>query len=370
MAAQPITVAAIRGAGEPFTIEQATMEQPGRGEVLVRIAGVGLCHTDLVVRDQQAPFPLPAVLGHEGSGVIEAVGEDVVDLAVGMPVVLTFDSCGICRNCLRNRPAYCVEFYARNFSGHGPDGCGRIQDSAGSDLHRHFFGQSSFASHALVAQRSAVPIADDVPLEIMGPLGCGIQTGAGAVLEALRVEAGSTIAIFGAGSVGLSALLAAKVAECTTIILIDRSTERLDLAKELGATHVIDANTDDAVERVQAITGGGADYSLECTGVPAVLRQAVDVLAVPGVCGVVGVAPYGSEVALDITGLVAGRTVRGIIEGDSDPRRFIPRLIELWRAGRFPFDRLISSYPLAAINEAVEAVHQGGVIKAVLYPAR
>jgi aryl-alcohol dehydrogenase len=367
MALKPITVASVRGAGELFTVEQATIDQPGAGEVLVRIVGVGVCHTDLLVRDQRAPFPLPAVLGHEGAGVIEAVGEGVTDLVIGMPVVLTFDSCGTCRSCRRDRPAYCQEFYVRNFSGQGEGGL--IRDHTGGTLHRHFFGQSSFASHALVAQRSVVPIAADVPLEIMGPLGCGVQTGAGAVLEALRIEAGSSIAIFGAGSVGLSALLAARVSDCATIIVVDRSIERLALAGSLGATHMLNADEGEVVERIGAITSGGVDYSLECTGVPAVLRQAVDALAVPGVCGVVGVAPYGSEVSLDITGLVAGRTVRGIVEGDSDPRRFIPRLIDLWRAGQFPFDRLIASYPLSAINEAVEAVQSGGVLKAVLRPA-
>ncbi|WP_156680870.1 NAD(P)-dependent alcohol dehydrogenase [Sphingomonas profundi] len=368
MTARTITVAAMRGAGAAFSIEPATLAEPGPHEVLVRIAGVGICHTDLVARDQLAPFPLPAVLGHEGAGIVEAVGSAIGHVAPGDHVVLSFDSCSTCDNCRRDKPAYCREFYQRNFTGARAGGAA-IHDGAGCALHGRFFGQSSFASHALAAERSVVKIADEVPVELMGPLGCGIQTGAGAVLNALMPPPGSSIAIFGAGAVGLSALLAAVIAGCTTMVVIDRSGERLALARELGATHIVDATAGDTVAAIQAITGGGADFTLECTGVPAVLRQAVDALTVPGTCGVLGVAPCGAEVSLDITGLLSGRTVRGIIEGDSVPQVFIPRLVDLWRAGRFPFDRLITRYPLADIDRAIAESHAGGVLKAVLCPA-
>lgn len=368
MGAQQSSFAVARAAGAPFTLEMGSISDPGPGEVLVRIVGVGLCHTDLIARDQHAPFPLPAVLGHEGAGVVEKLGQGVTGIVVGDHVVLSFDSCGTCPSCLRDEPAYCRQFYTRNFVGHGAAGCGALEDAEGEVLHRHFFGQSSFAQFALVAERSVVPIDRDVPLEIMGPLGCGVQTGAGAVLNALKVRSGSSIAIFGAGSVGLSALLAAKAAGCSQMILVDRSPERLALGLELGATHVIYASKEDPVEAVRSITEFGADYTLECTGVPTVLRQAIDALCVPGMCGVVGAPPFGSEVAIDITGIVSGRTVRGIIEGDSDPRRFIPQLVALWREGRFPFDRLVTQFPLSAINEAVAATHAGTVVKAILRP--
>lgn len=368
MGAQQSSFAVARGAGAPFSLEWGNVPDPGPGEVLVRVVGVGLCHTDLIVRDQLAPFPLPAILGHEGAGVVEKLGAGVTGIAAGDHVVLTFDSCGTCSSCARDEPAYCREFYGRNFIGHGVEGCGAIHDADGQALHRHFFGQSSFAQYALAAERSVVPIDRDVPLQIMGPLGCGVQTGAGAVLNALNVRPGTSLAIFGAGSVGLSALLAAKVAQCGQIILVDRSPERLELGLSLGATSAIDVRDRDPVEAIRTLTGGGADYTLECTGVPAVLRQAVDALGVPGICGVVGAPPFGSEVVLDITGIVSGRTVRGIIEGDSNPRQFIPRLVSLWKAGQFPFDRLVTEFPLSQINDAVDAVHAGTVLKAVLRP--
>lgn len=368
MTASQAMMVVARAPGADFLVEQGHVDPPGPGQVLVEIAGVGICHTDLIARDQLAPFPLPAVLGHEGAGTVKAVGAGVSTVTVGDHVVLSFASCGQCRNCRNDRPGYCTEFYRLNFSGECASGCGALHDAKGEVLTGQFFGQSSFASHALASERCLVRVDRDVPLDILGPLGCGFQTGAGAVLNSLQPQKGSSLAIFGAGSVGLAALLAARVAECGTIILVDRLAPRLELARELGATHVIDASKQDPVEAIRAITGGGADYTLECTGVPAVLRMAVDALAIPGVCGVVGAAPFGAEVALDVNSLVAGRTVRGIIEGDAVPQRFIPELIALWREGRFPFDRLVRNYPMADVNRAVADMHAGNTVKAILVP--
>ncbi len=205
----------------------------------------------------------------------------------------------------------------------------------------------------------------------MGPLGCGIQTGAGAVINALKPEAGSSIAIFGAGSVGLAAVMAAKVVGCTTIIAIDLNDSRLDLARQFGATHTIHAGTQDVIASIQAANGGdGVQYSLECTGIPQVVRQAVDSLRLTGTCGIIGVSPLGTEISLDMNGILFGRTVRGIIEGDSVPDIFIPQLVELWRQGRFPFDQLIKTYDLADIETAVHESESGAVLKAVLLPHR
>ena len=364
-----IEAAVVRTQGGPFTIEALSLEDPGPGEVLVRVAGVGLCHTDLVVRDQYFPTPLPAVLGHEGAGVVEKVGEGVTKVAPGDHVVLSFASCGTCANCQNGLYGYCPDLYGRNFTGARPNGSQPCCDGQGHPVSSYFFAQSSFANLALATERNVVKVPKDIPIELMGPLGCGIQTGAGAVINALKPSAGSSIAVFGAGSVGLSAVMAARASGCARIIIVDLNEDRLNFALELGATDAVNAGTQDPVAAIHALTGGeGVQYSLECTGLPKVVRQAVDSLRLTGICGVIGVAPLGTEVALDMNGILFGRSVRGIIEGDSVPDIFIPQLIELWRQGRFPFDRLVRFYPLAEIEEAVRASERGEVLKAILLP--
>jgi aryl-alcohol dehydrogenase len=362
-----IQAAVVHEAGGPFSIEDVDLDDPRTGEVVVRVAAAGLCHTDLVTRNGALPPPLPAVLGHEGAGIVERVGPGVTKVVPGDPVVLTFATCGQCSNCRRGRPTACTNFLARNFAGVRPDGSPTLTQN-GAPLSGAYFCQSSFATYALATESNVVKVPTDVPLELLGPLGCGIQTGAGAVLNSLSAEAGSSIAIFGVGSVGMAGLLGAIVAGCTTIVAVDPNQERLNIAIELGATHTVDPSQDNAVEAIGEVTAGfGADYSLECTGIPAVLRQAVDCLAVPGTCGVLGVAPMGAEVSLDIFTLLAGRTVRGIIEGDSVPDVFIPALINLWRQGRFPFERLIRSYDFDQINEAAADSEKGTALKAVIH---
>lgn len=364
-----IMAAVVRSAGAPFTLETVQIDQPRDDEILVRIVGVGLCHTDLIARDQTVPYPLPAVLGHEGSGVVESTGPLVRKVAPGDHVVLTFASCGQCAPCGDGRPAYCKEFGSRNFAGIRPAGGSTLRGHDGGELCGCFFGQSSFAGYAMASERNVVKVAADVPLDIMGPLGCSIQTGAGAVLNALRPPAGSSIAIFGTGPVGMAAVLAARVAGCTRIVAVDLNQARLDLALELGATDAINAADTDPVAAIRALTNDeGAAFAIECTGVPQVVRQAVECVRITGTCGLVGTAPMGAETSLDINSLVLGRTVRGIVEGDSLPDIFIPQLIELWRQGRFPFDRFITFYRLDQINKAVEEVGQGHVLKPVLRP--
>jgi len=363
-----IRAAVVREKSGPFVIEEVQLEEPRDNEVLVRIHGAGVCHTDLVVRDQIFPTPLPAVLGHEGSGVVEKVGRNVTTVAPGDHVVLSYNSCGVCRNCRSGDLGYCPELFGYNFSGGRPDGSSPCSDAHGERLSAYFFAQSSFAEKAIANERNVVKVRKDVPLELLGPLGCGIQTGAGAVINALQPAAGSSIAIFGAGSVGLAAVMAARVAGCGTIIAVDLKESRLELAMDVGATHTIDAGNQNPVEAIQALTGDGVQYSLECTGLPSVVRQAVDSLRLTGVCGVIGVAPLGTEIALDMNGILFGRTVRGIIEGDSVPQIFIPQLVELFADGRFPFDRLIKTYALDRIEEAVAASEHGEVLKAVLLP--
>ncbi|HEX7781268.1 MAG TPA: NAD(P)-dependent alcohol dehydrogenase [Sphingobium sp.] len=364
-----IQAAVVRTQGGEFEMESLSLEEPGPGEVLVRIAGVGVCHTDLVVRDQYFPTPLPAVLGHEGSGIVERIGPGVTKVAPGDHVVLSYASCGQCANCQKGLYGYCPDLYGRNFAGARPDGSHPCKDGHGHDVSSYFFAQSSFANLALATERNTVKIPKDVPVELMGPLGCGIQTGAGAVINALKPGAGSSIAIFGAGSVGLAAVMAARVAGCATIIVVDLNDDRLAIARDVGATHTVNAGTQDPIAEIQALTGGeGVQYSLECTGLPKVARQAVDSLRLTGTCGIIGVAPLGTEFALDMNGILFGRTVRGIIEGDSIPDIFIPQLIELWRQDRFPFDKLVRFYALSEIEDAVRASESGEVLKAILLP--
>jgi aryl-alcohol dehydrogenase len=359
--------AVVRGKGAPFVIEDVRVGPPAADEVLVRVVAAGICHTDAIVRDQYYPFPLPGVLGHEGSGVIEEVGSGVTNVAVGDHVVLTFMSCGDCRYCQRGETAYCSDFFMLNVGGARKDGTTGTRDAHGDQLHDHFFGQSSFGTYAVAHGRNVIKVPKDIPLEVLGPLGCGIQTGAGAILNALEVGAGASVAVFGVGGVGLSAVMAARAAGATTIIAIDVLPSRLELALELGATHSVNSANEDAVEAVRKISGFGVDFSLDTSGRPNVLRQAIDTLAIRGVCGIVGAPPLGTEASFDVNSLmIPGRSIRGICEGDSLPTVFIPQLIELYRQGRFPYDRLIRFYDFADINAAVQDAATGVTIKPVL----
>jgi aryl-alcohol dehydrogenase len=360
-----ITAAVLRDPDGPYRLEQVGLAEPGPGQVLVRIVGAGMCHTDVLPRAPGSLSPPPIITGHEGSGVVESVGEGVEGVAVGDHVVLSFDSCGTCDNCGHGVPAYCDTFLFRNLLGRDLDGSTGVTDADGQQVSSRWFGQSSFATHAVAAARNVVVVDKSLPLELLGPLGCGMQTGAGSILGALDVQPGTSLAIFGAGAVGLAAVMAAKVAGATTIIAIDLHAHRLSLAEELGATHIIDGAAEDLVAQIQAITGGGANYVFDTTGAPAVILKALASLRMAGKCGLVGI--QNGDLVLDGLALV-GKTVYGILEGGVHPQAFIPRMIALWQEGRFPFDRLVQTFPLSAINEAEQASLSGKVIKPVLLP--
>jgi aryl-alcohol dehydrogenase len=365
-----ISAAVVREKGGPFVIEEVELDDPRDDEVLVRIVACGICGTDLGARDGHMPIPPPpSVFGHEGAGIVERVGKQVKKVKPGDPVALAWSSCGTCVSCKSGYEPYCTDFFPLNFSSLRPDGTGTMK-AGDQPVHGAFFGQSSFATYALANERNAVKVRGDVPLEILGPLGCGVRTGAGAVMNTLRPKPGASIAVFGVGPVGMSAILAAVVSGCTTIIAVDVNSDRLDAAKKFGATHTISSGTVDPVAAIQKITGEGADYTLECVGNPKVLRQAVDSLPRGGprcgVCGVVGAVAPGTQVSLDMDKIMNGRTVRGIIAGDSVADVFIPTLIELYRQGRFPFDHFITFYPFKDINKAVDDMAKGKVIKPVL----
>lgn len=361
-----IEAAVVRAKAAPMSLETIELEEPRSDEILVRLVATGICHTDLAMRDQAFPVPQPIVLGHEGAGIVERIGAAVGKIKPGDKVVMTFNSCGHCPSCREHLPSYCYDFFGYNFAGSRADGTSPLS-KGGETIHGNFFGQSSFATHALCHERNVVKVQDDVPLEILGPLACGIQTGAGAVINALEIGMGRSLAVFGTGSVGLSAIMAARLVGAGTIIAVDLNEQRLKLARELGATHAINPNSQDPVQAIANITGAGVDFSFETTGVMKVLRQAIDVLAPRGTCGFVGASPLGSEVSIDVMNIMtAGRKIKGIVEGESNPDVFIPRLIDLYKQGRFPFDRLITFYSFAKINEAIHDSETGATIKAVV----
>ena len=349
-----------------FRLEHLELCEPNDDEVLVRVAAVGICHTDLAGRAGHLPIPPPpSVFGHEGAGIVEEVGARVTKVKPGDHVVLAWDYCGECSACKQGKVLYCLNFFQHNFHGARPDGTLTMHKN-GQDIHGSFFSQSSFADFALANERNVVKVPTDTPLEILAPMGCGIMTGAGAVINSLQPKPGASIAVFGVGNVGMSAVLAARVCGCTTIIAVDVYADRLELARELGATHTVNAREINPVEAVLNITGGGAEYSLECVGNPKVFRQAVDVLPRLGVCGLTGVVPPFTEVSLNMDLIMNGRTIKGILGGDAIPDLFIPKLIELYKQGRFPFDRLVTFYPFDEINHAVEDMEAGRVMKPVL----
>ncbi|MDV6284483.1 MULTISPECIES: NAD(P)-dependent alcohol dehydrogenase [Rhodococcus] len=362
-----VTAAVARTTGEPLTIEHLQLDGLRSNEVRVRMVATGICHTDAIVRDGIYPTPLPAVLGHEGAGVVEAIGEAITTVDVGDHVVLSAAYCGHCRQCRSGRMAYCENLFEEDFGGHRHDGTTALSVD-GAPISSHFFGQSSFATHANVVETSVVKVDPGAPLATLAPLGCGLQTGAGAVLNDLRPEPGTSLVVFGTGAVGSAAIMAARVAGCTTVIAVDLHDSRLELAQQIGATHTVNAGTVDVVDELKKITNGdGVDYAIDTTAVPAVLRQAADSLGIRGTLALVGAAAPGTEVNFEIgASLVKGWTFKTIIQGSSVPQVFIPRLVELWKQGRFPFDKLIRTYSLADINTAFADSADGSTIKPVV----
>ena len=352
----------------PLSVEEIDLIEPGEGDILVKLVATGLCHTDLTVLDN-APLPWPAVLGHEGAGVVEKVGAGVTKVAPGDHVLMTTTSCGTCKNCAEGNPSYCLSFREINMSGgYKADGsCSHSQH--GKPVFARFFGQSSFANYSLTTARNVIRVDKDLPLDILAPLGCGIQTGAGAVLNTLKVRAGSSLVVFGAGAVGLSGLMAAKIAGCSTIIAVDMIESRLELAKELGATHTINAGNEDTVSKIAEITGGGADYTLEATGVQAVMAQAIEALGFNGVAVLVGVAGAEASVPFNPTLVQSKRlTIKGsMMAGENAvPDIFLPQLISFWKQGKLPVEKLVTHYEFKDINQAIHDAHDGSAIKPIL----
>jgi aryl-alcohol dehydrogenase len=358
----------VREARGPFVSETLTLESPRPDELLVQLRATGICHTDLGARDQSLPAELPAVLGHEGAGIVRATGSAVTDFAEGDHVILSSIFCGKCAMCRSGSLSYCEEILTAIVSGVRGDGTGPLTDADGKYVHT--FCQGSFGGWTVLPARLAVKIPQDLPFDVMAPLGCGVLTGAGTVLNELQPEKGSSIAVFGAGGVGLSAVAAAAVCGCATIIAIDTRPNRLALAREMGATHTIDASQEDVIDAVRTLTGGGVNFSIEASGVAVCGPQAIDALRVRGVTALVGAPGWGAQLAFDWAQFLGlGKQVRAAVMGSCQPREFIPRMVELWRAGRLPFDKMIVQYDLADFNKALDAMERGDVVKPVIrYP--
>ncbi|AUG81873.1 alcohol dehydrogenase [Kitasatospora sp. MMS16-BH015] len=360
--------AVLRSSESPFTVEEVHLPpEPAAGEILVEIAGSGMCRTDLAVRRSAGRSPLPAVLGHEGAGVVVRTGggpDAAID--VGDHVVLSFDSCGHCRSCRGAAPAYCDSFASLNLYGGREEEPPRLTDAAGKALAPRWFGQSSFAEYALVPARNAVRVDPALPLELLGPLGCGFLTGAGAVLNTFGAGPGDTLTVLGAGAVGLAAVMAATAAGVRTVA-VDRHPGRLALAERFGALP-LPAEAPGLRTRIRRLTDGGAQYALDTTASARLVNDALHALRPTGCLGLV--ARLHTALPLEPGTLDRGRSIRHICEGDAVPGLLIPRLTGLWQAGRFPFDELIRTYPLADINEAERDCDAGRVVKPVLLPER
>lgn len=352
---------------QPFDIQELTMEEDLRpNEVLVKVLATGLCHTDLAVRDQHLPVVLPAVLGHEGAGIVERIGSNVTKVRAGDHVVIAPSSCGKCNYCLSGHPSYCVELLTLNMGGARPDGSFPCHDHEGKPINGFFFGQSSFGTYSLTSENNVVKVPDDIPIEILGPLGCGLQTGAGTVLNVLKPTAGESIVVFGVGPVGMAALMAANASGCTTIIAVDIHDNRLELARGLGATHTINSKFAVASQFInENILPGGVHYAVDTTGRNEVINQAVGSLRMLGKCALVSVSS-AKKLEIDYSVMTAGRSILSVFEGDSIPSVFIPKLIELYKNGLFPFDSLIKFYDLDDINQAVSDSENGTTLKAVI----
>ncbi|KXS54754.1 MAG: Zn-dependent alcohol dehydrogenase, class III [Marinobacter sp. T13-3] len=344
--------AAICRANGRLDLTDVDIEPPRENELLVRMVATGICRTDIdFCADEDG-----AILGHEGAGVVEQVGTSVRDLRPGDHVLMSYNSCGRCEACQKQQPANCENFMPLNFGLARQDGTSAYR---GNGVQGHFFGQSSFASHTIVNVRNVVRVNQELALEILAPLGCGLQTGAGTVINSLAIERDCGIIILGAGSVGLAAVMAAKVKEAGNVVVVDKRPERLELALALGATEVIDSSSERGSEQLAEVGGSGFasegfDYAIDSTGDSVLIKRALAQLKPSG------------RMALLTGGGVDDRRAFGVIQGNAVPQTFIPYLIRLWQNGDFPIEHLVSHYAFSEINQAFADLREGRAIKPVL----
>ena len=358
--------ALVESAGGPFVIKDVTIADPKPDEILVRITATGICHTDLTTKSVWPDVLAPMVFGHEGAGVVEAVGKAVTSVAVGDHVSLSYRSCGSCPQCDDHAAAYCTRFQQLNVSGGRGDGTSALTDIADQPIFSGFFGQSSFATYAIAYETNTVKVPADLPAAVAAPLGCSVQTGAGTIFNVLAPGAGDSFALFGAGAVGLAAVMAAAAVGANPIVVVDPITERRAIAQDLGATHVLDPTTiEDVPAAIREITGGGAHTALDTTAIPAVINQAIGALRPKATCALVGIG--APELTINASLVIsAGISIRGVIEGDAAPREFVPRLVELYNEGKLPIEKLITEYKFAEIDVAATDAAAGKAIKPIL----
>ncbi|PYH84424.1 alcohol dehydrogenase [Aspergillus uvarum CBS 121591] len=360
----------VRPEQKSLSLEEIVIVDIKPDEILVEIVTSGICHTDLLAMDGILPMPSPGVLGHEGTGRISKVGEGVHHLSPGDQVMLSYSSCGSCDHCRSKHTSYCESLQARNSSGARHDDSSALMSTSGEKLFSNWFGQSSFSKHAVVNASCAVRLAPEVNLATLPPMGCGLMTGAGAVFNTLDVQPNTSLAVFGVGAVGLSAIMAAKHRGAHPILAVDRIPERLDLALELGATHVLDSTqVEDVGGKIRQDTGSvGVRYALDCTGVATVIRMMMDSLALRGKGASVGMPSSAPTVELDILShLFGGKQYIGSILGDNSNQVLIPYLLELHQKGDFPVERLVTHYEAKDYETAFADVRNGKAVKAVLH---
>ncbi len=351
-----IKAAVLRKQEGPYEIESVELEGPRDNEVLVRNVATGICHTDISIGESRGSAAKPLVLGHEGAGIVVEVGKNVRSVHPGDHVILSFQYCGDCPECQNGHPWACQHFFELNFGFQRLDGSNALQSSG---VYGHFFGQSSFSTHSVVTETNITRVSPDLNLEILAPLGCGIMTGSGTVMSLLKVPKGASFAVFGTGAVGIAAIMAARIVGARPIIGVDIHPARLELAKELGATHIINSRQDDVASVISSITGNGVDFILDTTGNSTIHQKAVDVLN-----------PHGS--VANVAGRLAQDKLPGekksvrVTMGTSVPQKFIPELISYYQAGKFQIDRLEKFYDFSQINQAIADSKSGVTIKPVL----
>jgi NDMA-dependent alcohol dehydrogenase len=363
-----VRAAVLREVAAPFSLEDVELDPPGPGEVDVRLAASGVCHSDWNVVTGATPNPMPAVLGHEGAGVVEAIGDGVTSVAVGDHVVLSWlPACGRCFYCVRGRPVLCDVAMEDMFRGTLPGGALRLSRN-GEPLH-HYSYLSTFAERCIVPEGCCVRIRPDVPLEVAALVGCGVMTGVGAVVLRARVEVGSTVVVFGAGGVGLSAILGARLAGAGAVVAADPVAFKRETALELGATHAVDSRPEEVVGLLRDLTDGrGADYAFDTAGVPGVLTTAYDAVRRGGTIVAVGLPPDGTAAELPGSDLPRDeKVVTGSFYGSCHPPTDMPWVLDLFMAGRLPLDRLVSRrFRLDEINDAFAAMNAGEVARGVV----
>jgi len=349
--------AVLREAKKPLVIEEVSIDDPGPGQILVKTGASGVCHSYLHFIEGSWPIQTPAVLGHEAAGVVERIGEGVTYVAPGDHVILLFTPfCGTCRYCTTGRPNLCGE-------GRSLTPTLKIGDRAVAP----FLSMSSFAEYMVVPQGGVVKIREDVPMTTAALVGCSVMTGVGAAINTAKVEPGSSCAVIGTGGVGLNVIQGCALAGAEKIIAIDINTNKLEMAREFGATHFVDASKEDPVQQVQQLTGGGADYAFEVIGLPSAITQAFNMVRRGGEAIVVGMAPIGSEVSISAPAFLAEKVLRGCVYGSTRPRYDMPRILDLYMAGKLKLDELVSrTYPLEGINDAFQAMKNGEVARSVI----